>query len=61
MRVQFVIAVESLTAKSTFRMALEARLIYGARIVIAKFLMFPQLVLREKLVLVSEDLFVASA
>jgi hypothetical protein len=61
MCVEFVIAVESLPTKATLRMPFESTLIDRTRIVIAKLLMPPQLLLCEKLVLVCEDFFIPCA
>jgi len=58
MRVQLVVTVEPLSAKSTLRMTPETTLISCAWIIIAELLMFAQFLYREELMLMSEDLFV---
>lgn len=42
MSVQLVVAVESLTTKSTFRVSPEATLVYSSRLVIARFFVLTQ-------------------
>lgn len=58
MGVKFVITIKSLPAEPTFWVPFESTLINSTRIVIAKFLMFSELLWCEQLMLMSEDLFV---
>lgn len=44
---EFVVAVESLSAKAALWMSLETALIHGARIVVSEFLMPPQVLVCE--------------
>lgn len=60
-RVEFVIAVESLAAKSTFGVSPETALIQGSWHIITVLLVFAQLCHSEKFMLVCEDLLVPSA
>jgi hypothetical protein len=60
-RVEFVIAVESLAAKSTFRMSSETTLIQSSWHIITVLLVFTQLCHSEKFMLMREDLLVPSA
>jgi hypothetical protein len=59
--VEFVIAVESLAAESTFGMSFETTLIQGTWHIIAVLLVFAQLCHSEKFMLMREDLLVPSA
>lgn len=59
--VELVVSVEALSAETTLGMSLEPALVNGARVVVAKLLVLPQICRREELVLVREDLFVACA
>lgn len=61
MRVQFIVPVKPFFAETTFRMSLEAALIYGARMIIPKPFMLSQFPECEQLMLMSEDLFASSA
>jgi hypothetical protein len=57
--VEFVVAVEALLAEAAQRMAPEAALVGGAGLVVALFLVPPQLFLCEKLMLVGKDLLIS--
>lgn len=59
--VELVVAVESLPTEAALGMALEAALVDGSRVVVAKFFVLVQLGWREQLMLVREDLFIPSA
>lgn len=59
MHIQFVIAIESLAAESTFGMTLEPTLINSAWIVIPKFLMLSELLLGEQFMLMGKNLFIS--
>ena len=61
MSIELVIAIKSRPTETTFRMTLEAALIYRTRIVVSKTLMFPQLLRCEQLMLMREDLLVPRA
>jgi len=61
MRIELVIAVETLTTETALWMALEARLIHGARVVISVLFVLAEFGLSKKLMLVGEDLFVPRA
>ena len=47
MSVKLIVAVEALSAEATFRMSLEATLIYCSRVIVAKLLVLSQIGLRE--------------
>lgn len=55
---ELVVSIEPLATKSTFRMTFKPSLINRTWIVIAKFLVFPQVILCKQVVLVSEDFLV---
>lgn len=55
---QLVVAIESLSTESTFGMPFETSLIDRAWIVIAKLLVFPQVVLCKQVVLMGEDFLI---
>lgn len=61
MGVQLIIAVESLPAKATLRMALETALIHGSRVVIAIFFMLAKFRYCEQLMFMGEDFLVPRA
>lgn len=58
--VELIVPIESLTTKSTFWMTPKSTLINGSWVVVPEFLMPSKLSKCEKLMLVSEDLLVAS-
>jgi hypothetical protein len=58
---QLVVIIETLAAETTKRVALETRLVSSAWLVVTVSHMLLQLLIAEQLMLVSEDLFVASA
>lgn len=58
---QLVVVVEALAAETAQRVALEARLISGAGLVVAMAHVLLQLLIAEELMLVGEDLFVTGA
>lgn len=58
---QLVVVVEALAAEAAQRVALEARLVGGAGLVVAVAHVLLQLLVAKELVLVGEDLFVAGA
>lgn len=58
---QLVVVVEALAAEAAQRVALEARLVGGAGLVVAVAHVLFQLLVAKELVLVGEDLFVAGA
>jgi hypothetical protein len=59
--VQLVIAIEPLSTEATFRMTFETALVYCSRVIISFPHMFSQLLVREQLMLVSEDLLMPGA
>ena len=59
--VELVVAIEALSAKITFWMSLEARLVDCTRIVITKFLVSAEFTKGKELVFVGENFLVASA
>ena len=61
MCVQFVIAIESLPAEATLRVALETALIHGSRVVVAKFFMLAKFGYSEQLMFMREDFLVSRA
>ena len=61
MCVQLVIAVESLPTKPALRMAPEAALVDGPRIVVSKLLMLFEFTKSEEFVLMCEDLLISCA
>lgn len=58
MDVEFIIAIETLSTKATFRVPLESALIDSSRVVVAELFMFSQLGYCEQLMLVGKDLLV---
>lgn len=58
---QLVVVVEALAAEAAQRVALEARLVGGAGLVVAVAHVLLQLLVAKELVLVGKDLFVAGA
>lgn len=58
--VELIVPIESLATKSTFWMTPKSTLINGSWVVVPEFLMPSKLSKCEKLMLVSEDLLVAS-
>lgn len=60
-RVELVVAIESPPTEAALRMALEPALIDRAGVIVTELLVFPQLILREELMLVREDLLVPRA
>lgn len=58
---QFIVSVKSLSAETTFGVALEAALVHRPRVVVAISLVLLELLWREELVLVSEYLLVPRA
>lgn len=58
---QLVVVVEALAAETAQRVALEARLVGGAGLVVAVAHVLLQLLIAKQLMLVGEDLFVAGA
>ena len=61
MCIELVVTVEPLPTKAAFRVTFEAALIHGSRIVISKLLMLAELLLGEKLMLMSEHFLVPGA
>lgn len=59
--IQLIIIIETLAAEAAQRMALEARLVRGAGLVVAAAHVLLQLAVRKELVLVGKDLLVARA
>ena len=47
MSVKLIVAIEALSTEATFRMSLEATLIYCSRVIVAKLLVLSQIGLRE--------------
>ncbi len=60
-RIQLIVTIEALLAKSALRMPSETALVHCAGVVVPKLLMLSQLGVGEQLVLVRKDLFVACA
>lgn len=61
MGVQLIIAVESLPAETTLRMALETALVHGSRVVVAEFFVLAKFGYREQFMFVREDFLVPCA
>lgn len=61
MCVKLIVSVKTLPTKSTFGVPFEAALVYGAGIIITKFLMSLELGVGEELMFVSEDFLVPCA
>ena len=61
MGVEFIVSVKSLATKSTFGMAFETGLVYGSRIIVAKFFVLAKLTISEELMLVSKHLLIPRA
>lgn len=61
MGVQLIIAVESLPAETTLRMALETALVHGSRVVVAEFFVLAKFGYREQFMFVCEDFLVPCA
>lgn len=58
MHVEFIIAVEALTAEAAFGMTFESTLVYSSRIIVAKLFVFLQLGYGKQLMLVGEDFLI---
>lgn len=61
MGVELIIAVESLSAEATLRMALETALVHGSRVVVAEFFMLAKFGYREQFMFMREDFLVPCA
>ena len=61
MSIQLIIAIESLPAEATLRMALETTLVHGSRVVVAKLFMLPKFGSSEQFMFMREDFLVSCA
>ena len=61
MRIELIIAIESLSTEATFWVPFEPALVYSSRMVVSKLFMFSQVLLSEQFVLVCEDFLIPCA